>query len=91
MSRKQTGPARPAKARTSGQSTSGADAAVSRKPSAKTADLAPDTQAPGPLMTGNQGVAIADDQNSLRAGLRGPTLMEDFHLRERSLISITNA
>lgn len=26
---------------------------------------------------------IADDQNSLRAGNRGPTLLEDFILREK--------
>ncbi len=26
---------------------------------------------------------IADDQNSLRAGSRGPTLLEDFILREK--------
>lgn len=31
----------------------------------------------------NQGVPIADNQNSLKAGLRGPTLMEDFILREK--------
>jgi catalase len=35
-----------------------------------------------PLST-NQGVPIADNQNSLKAGLRGPTLMEDFILREK--------
>jgi len=35
------------------------------------------------VMTTNQGVPIADNQNSLRAGLRGPTLMEDFILREK--------
>ena len=34
-------------------------------------------------MTGNQGVAIGDDQNSLKASPRGPTLMEDFLLREK--------
>ena len=27
--------------------------------------------------------AIADNQNSLKAGLRGPTLLEDFILREK--------
>src|ERR1039457_5558198 len=31
----------------------------------------------------NQGVPIADNQNSLRAGTRGPTLLEDFILREK--------
>ena len=29
------------------------------------------------------GVPIADDQNSLKAGARGPTLLEDFILREK--------
>ena len=37
----------------------------------------------GRELTTNQGVAIADNQNSLKAGLRGPTLMEDFILREK--------
>jgi catalase len=34
-------------------------------------------------LTTNQGVPISDDQNSLRAGTRGPTLLEDFVLREK--------
>jgi catalase len=34
-------------------------------------------------MTTQQGIPVADDQNSLRQGLRGPTLLEDFHLREK--------
>lgn len=34
-------------------------------------------------LTTNQGVPIADNQNSLRQGTRGPTLMEDFILREK--------
>lgn len=34
-------------------------------------------------LTTNQGVAIADNQNSLTVGLRGPTAMEDFILREK--------
>lgn len=36
-----------------------------------------------PPLTTQQGVPVADDQNSLKAGVRGPTLMEDFHLREK--------
>src|SRR5665648_1262115 len=36
-----------------------------------------------PMLTTNQGVAISDDQNSLRANPRGPTLLEDFILREK--------
>ena len=37
----------------------------------------------GFALTTNQGVRIADDQNSLRAGARGPTLLEDFIMREK--------
>ncbi len=37
----------------------------------------------GRALTTNQGVAIANNQNSLKAGLRGPTLLEDFILREK--------
>jgi catalase len=36
-----------------------------------------------PVLTTQQGVPVADDQNSLRAGARGPTLLEDFHFREK--------
>lgn len=34
-------------------------------------------------LTTNTGVKINDTDNSLHAGSRGPTLMEDFHLREK--------
>ena len=37
----------------------------------------------GQRLTTNQGVPIGDNQNSLKAGLRGPTLLEDFILREK--------
>ena len=37
----------------------------------------------GQHLTTNQGVAIADNQNSLKIGLRGPTALEDFILREK--------
>lgn len=39
--------------------------------------------ASGQVLTTNQGVAIGDNQHSLKAGLRGPTLLEDFILREK--------
>ncbi len=51
--------------------------------SSKQRDLAPETKDAGEFLTTNQGVRIADDQNSLKAGPRGPTLLEDFHLREK--------
>jgi catalase len=39
--------------------------------------------ASGELMTTNHGLKINDDQNSLKAGERGATLLEDFILREK--------
>ena len=35
------------------------------------------------FLTTDQGVRINDDQNSLKAGARGPSLLEDFILREK--------
>ena len=35
------------------------------------------------ILTTNQGVVIPDNHNSLKAGVRGPTLLEDFILREK--------
>ncbi|MGI4879165.1 MAG: catalase [Janthinobacterium lividum] len=37
----------------------------------------------GQILTTNHGMAIGDDHNSLKAGPRGPTLLEDFVLREK--------
>lgn len=37
----------------------------------------------GQALTTNQGVRISDNQNSLKAGLRGPALLKDFILREK--------
>jgi len=37
----------------------------------------------GQTLTTNQGVKIADNQNSLKYGVRGPALLEDFILREK--------
>ena len=34
-------------------------------------------------LTTQQGIPVADDQNSLRIGKRGPTALEDFHFREK--------
>lgn len=37
----------------------------------------------GQGLTTNQGVPVADNQSSLKAGLRGPALLKDFILREK--------
>lgn len=34
-------------------------------------------------MTTNQDLKVSEDEHSLKAGVRGPTLLEDFHLREK--------
>src|ERR1700722_6070925 len=34
-------------------------------------------------LTTNQGVVVADNQNTLKSGQRGPSLLEDFHFREK--------
>jgi catalase len=49
----------------------------------KDEDLAKATVDPARELTDDIGHRISDDQNSLRAGVRGPTLMEDFHFREK--------
>ena len=50
----------------------------------KTEKLQPHTaDATGQFMTTNFGTRINDDQNSLKAGERGPSLLEDFILREK--------
>src|SRR6187551_2315396 len=41
------------------------------------------TDASGQRLTTNHGVPVADNQHSLKAGLRGPALLEDFILREK--------
>ena len=51
---------------------------------AKSADLAQFAQDnTGQYLTTDQGLRINDDQNSLKAGERGPSLLEDFILREK--------
>ena len=47
-------------------------------------ELAPNTSdATGQFLTTNHGVKINDDHNSLKAGERGPSLLEDFIFREK--------
>eukprot|EP01114_Cavostelium_apophysatum_P021786 TRINITY_DN768_c0_g1_i3.p1 TRINITY_DN768_c0_g1~~TRINITY_DN768_c0_g1_i3.p1 ORF type:complete len:551 (-),score=119.99 TRINITY_DN768_c0_g1_i3:80-1732(-) len=69
---------------TAGTAVSGvAEALTSDK---KTAELQPemvDESKAGTTLTTNFGVPLSDTDNSLKAGNRGPTLMEDFHFREK--------
>ena len=34
-------------------------------------------------LTTNQGIPVSDNQNTLKSGVRGPSLLEDFHFREK--------
>ena len=48
----------------------------------KIEDLAKNTEeSAGEFLTSDQGLRINDNQNSLKAGNRGPSLLEDFLLR----------
>jgi catalase len=56
----------------------------SRNNDAKIDDLQKNTEdSGGEFLTTNHGVRINDNQNSLKAGERGPSLLEDFILREK--------
>lgn len=46
-------------------------------------ELQQTARAGGRVMTTQQGIPVSDDQNSLKAGDRGPTVLEDFHFREK--------
>lgn len=53
-------------------------------PNKKVGDLAKNTQnGQDEMLTTNQGLKINDNQNSLKSGERGATLLEDFILREK--------
>ena len=67
---------------------------AAKNPSADSADAARSGRGQGdelheqaggahPPLTTNQGIPVSDNQNSLRATPRGPTLLEDFVLREK--------
>ncbi len=53
---------------------------VERGPGGETHQRAGDGR---PALTTQQGTVVADDQNSLRIGERGPGTLEDFHFREK--------
>ena len=49
----------------------------------KDQDLSSARVDPGERLTSNQGTRISDNQNTLRAGARGPSLLEDHFFREK--------
>lgn len=54
-----------------------------RKKKYKTAETHQQASAGIPVLTTAQGTPISDDQNSLRVAPQGPTLLEDFPLRDK--------
>jgi catalase len=68
-----------ASSRTEGsRKTKAADAVATRQK-----QLEAFTHGPENVLTTNQGVVLPDNHNSLKAGLRGPSLLQDFILREK--------
>jgi catalase len=63
-----------------GQEITYGDEQVRRGPGGETHQAAGGGQ---PSLTTQQGTVIADDQNTLRIGERGPAALEDFHFREK--------
>jgi catalase len=56
-----------------------------KRSSSKIDDLSVNTEnGAAQFLTTNQGLKINDNNNSLKAGERGPTLLEDFILREKT-------
>lgn len=61
-----------------------AEKKTAKKRSSKIKDLSVNTEnGAAQLLTTDQGLKINDNNNSLKAGERGPTLLEDFILREK--------
>ena len=52
-------------------------------PSAAASSVGADQDQPGEFLTTAQGLRLPDTDHSLKAGERGPTLLEDFHPREK--------
>jgi catalase len=62
----------------------GRSSAAVRPGNPKAADLAVFKEdGAGKTLTTNQGIRVEDNQNTLKAGDRGPSLLEDFHFREK--------
>jgi catalase len=65
------------------RTTAGSGARRARAERGQGGELHQQPGGPGERLTTNLGLPISDNQNSLRAGSRGPSLLEDFVLREK--------
>ena len=81
--------ARKATGRTRGEGPVASSEPLMKKPArakanAKSSDLAQFVEdGTGETLTTNQGLRIQNNQDTLKAGERGPSLLEDFHFREK--------
>lgn len=73
----------PAKSRQKQLPASGAESRAFGEPQGEGGETHQVAEGDVATLTTAQGVPVADDQNSLKQGGRGPTLMEDFHFREK--------
>jgi len=71
------------KAAGTGATKKGGTAASSTEPRGQGDELQQQAGGERPRLTTNQGLVIADNQNSLKSTPSGPTLLEDFILREK--------
>ena len=84
MTKKSTVPPQPADPKTAREATAGQSPATDASiPAGSGGELHQQAEGPADQLTTNQGVPIADNQNSLKAGARGPVLLQDFILREK--------
>lgn len=83
--RKKSSPASPAKTARASQDNASQSSAnkADRDQRGNGDELHQQASGKHPSLTTNQGLPLSDNQNSLRASERGPTLLEDFILREK--------
>ncbi|WP_046658474.1 catalase [Lysobacter capsici] len=83
--RKKSSPASPAKTARASQDNASQSSAnkADRDQRGNGDELHQQASGKHPPLTTNQGLPLSDNQNSLRASERGPTLLEDFILREK--------
>ncbi len=83
MARKASGTSKASSKATTKAAAAGKPAAPDGSATSRGGETHQVAQGRQPALTTNQGVVLADNQNSLRASTRGPTLLEDFILREK--------
>ncbi len=81
MAKSKSAPTRAPSSASKANKTSGAQSPIASQ--AAGGETHQTASAPDDRITTNHGVPVSDNQNSLKAGARGPSLLEDFVLREK--------